>query len=88
MPSGDYMILARITNIPNFHVVDRITVPGGDYIKVEPPGTSVTLTLVYLDITTETVTISGTVQLNKKVARIIIPESEKSKYFIIEVGRS
>jgi len=82
------MILARITNIPNFHVVDRITVPGGDYIKVEPPGTSVTLTLVYLDITTETVTISGTVQLNKKVARIIIPESEKSKYFIIEVGRS
>ena len=82
------MILARITNIPNFHVVDRITVPGGDYIRIEPPSASVTLTLVYLDITTETVTISGTVQLNKKVARIIIPESEKSKFFVIEVGRS
>ena len=81
------MILARITNIPNFHVVDRITVPGGDYIKIEPPGTSVTLNLVYLDMTTETITVSGTVQLSKRVARIIIPESEKSKYFVIEVGR-
>ena len=81
------MILARITNIPNFHVVDRITVPGGDYIKIEPPGASVTLTLVYLDTTTETVTIQGTVQLSKKVARIIISENEKSKYFVIEVGK-
>jgi len=81
------MILARITNIPNFHVVDRITVPGGDYIKVEPPSASVTLTLVYLDMSTETITVQGTVQLTKKVARIIIPESEKSKYFIIEVGK-
>jgi len=81
------MILARITNIPNFHVVDRITVPGGDYIKVEPEGTSVTMNLVYLDMTTETVTVTGTVQLSKRVAMIIIPESEKSKYFVIEVGR-
>jgi hypothetical protein len=81
------MILARITNIPGVHTVDRITVPGGDYIKVEPPGTSVTLNLVYLDMTTETITAQGTVQLSKKVARITIPESEKSKFFIIEVGR-
>jgi len=81
------MILARITNIPNFHVVDSITVPGGTYIKIEPPGASVTLTLVYLDTTTETVTVTGTVQLPKRVARIIIPESEKSKYFVIEVGK-
>ena len=81
------MILARITNIPNFHVVDRITVPGGDYIRIEPPGASVTLTLVYIDTTTETITVKGTVQLSKKVARIIIPESEKSKFFVIEVGR-
>jgi hypothetical protein len=81
------MILARITNIPNFHVVDRITVPGGDYIRIEPPGVSVTLTLVYLDATTETITVTGTVQLTKKVARIVIPESEKSKFFVIEVGK-
>ena len=81
------MILARITNIPNFHVVNSITVPGGDYIKVEPPGTSVTLTLVYIDMTTETITVQGTVQLLKRVARIVIPESEKSKYFIIEVDK-
>jgi len=82
------VILARITNIPGVHVVDRITVPGGDYIKVEPPGASVTMNLVYLDSTTETITVTGTVQLSKKVARITIPESEKNKYFIIEVGRS
>jgi hypothetical protein len=81
------MILARITNIPNFHVVDRITVPGGDYIRIEPPTVSVTMNLVYLDLTTETITVTGTVQLPKRVARIIIPESEKSKYFIIEVGK-
>ena len=81
------MILARITNIPGVHTVDRITVPGGDYIKVEPPGVSVTLNLTYLDMTSETITVSGTVQLPKRVARIIIPESEKSKYFIIEVGK-
>ena len=81
------MILARITNIPNFHVVDRITVPGGTYIKVEPPGVSVTMNLVYLDMTTETITVQGTVQLTKKVARIVIPESEKSKFFVIEVGK-
>jgi len=81
------MILARITNIPGVHTVDRITVPGGDYIKVEPPGVSVTMNLVYLDMTTETVTVTGTVQLPKMVARIIIPEGEKSKYFIIEVGK-
>ena len=81
------MILARLANIPGVHTVDRITVPGGDYIKVEPPGTSVTLNLVYLDMTTETITAQGTVQLSKKVARITIPESEKSKFFIIEVGR-
>jgi len=82
------MILARITNIPGVHVVDRITVPGGDYIKVEPDNVSVTLTLVYLDMTTETTTAQGTVQLPKRVAWIIIPESEKSKFFVIEVGRS
>jgi len=82
------MILARIVNIPGVHTVDRITVPGGDYIRIEPPSASVTLTLVYLDATTETITVQGTVQLPKKVARVIIPESEKSKYFIIEVGRS
>jgi len=81
------MILARITNIPNFHVVDKITVPGGDYIRIEPPNTSVTLDLVYLDMSTETVTVTGTVQLPKRVARIIIPESEKSKFFVIEVGK-
>ena len=81
------MILARIVNIPGVHVVDRVTVPGGDYIKVEPPGASVTLNLVYLDATTETITVTGTVQLPKRVARVVIPESEKSKYFIIEVGR-
>ena len=81
------MILARITNIPGVHVVDRITVPGGDYIKVEPPGASITLDLVYLDMTTETITVQGTVQLPKRVARVVIPESEKSKYFVIEVGR-
>jgi hypothetical protein len=81
------MILARITNIPGVHTVDSITVPGGTYIKIEPPGASVTLTLVYLDATTETVTVTGTVQLPKRVARIIIPESEKSKYFVIEVGK-
>jgi hypothetical protein len=81
------MILARITNIPGVHTIDRITVPGGDYIKIEPPGASVTLNLVYLDMSTETVTVTGTVQLPKRVARIIIPENEKSKYFIIEVGR-
>jgi hypothetical protein len=82
------MILARITNIPNFHMVDSITVPSGDYIRIEPPGASVTLTLVYLDATTETITVTGTVQLPKRVTRIIIPESEKSKFFVIEVGRS
>ena len=81
------MILVRIVNIPGVHTVDRVTVPGGDYIKVEPPGVSVTLNLVYLDMTSETITVSGTVQLSKKVARIIIPESEKSKYFVIEVGK-
>ncbi len=81
------MILARITNIPGVHTVDRITVPGGTYIKVEPPGVSVTLTLVYLDMTTETITVTGTVQLSKKVAQIIIPESEKNKFFVIEVGK-
>jgi len=81
------MILARITNIPNFHVVDSITVPGGTYIKIEPPGASITLTLVYLDATTETITVTGTVQPSKKVARIIIPESEKSKFFVVEVGK-
>ena len=81
------MILARITNIPNFHVVDSITVPGGDYIKIEPDNVSVTLNLVYLDMTTETITVQGTVQLPKRVARIIIPESEKSKFFVIEVGK-
>jgi len=81
------MILARITNIPGVHTVDRITVPGGDYIKIEPPGASITLNLVYLDSTTETITVIGTVQLSKKVARIIIPESEKSKFFVIEVGK-
>jgi len=81
------MILARIINIPGVHTVDRITVPGGDYIKVEPPGVSVTLNLVYLDMTSETITVSGTVQLSKRVARIIIPESEKNKFFVIEVGR-
>ena len=81
------MILARITNIPNFHVVGSITVPGGDYIRIEPPGVSVTMNLVYLDMTTETVTVQGTVQLPKRVVRIIIPESEKSKFFVIEVGK-
>ena len=81
------MILARIINIPGVHTVDRVTVPGGDYIKVEPPGVSVTLNLTYLDMTTETITVTGTVQLSKKVARITIPESEKSKYFVIEVGK-
>ena len=81
------MILARIVNIPGVHTVDRITVPGGTYIKIEPPGVSVTLNLVYLDMTTETITVQGTVQLPKRVARIIIPESEKSKYFVIEVGK-
>jgi hypothetical protein len=81
------MILARITNIPGVHVVDRITVPGGTYIKIEPPGASVTLNLTYLDMTTENVTVTGTVQLPKRVARIIIPESEKSKFFVIEVGK-
>jgi hypothetical protein len=81
------MILARITNIPGVHTIDRITVPGGDYIKVEPPGASVTLNLVYLDMTTETITVTGTVQLPKRVARIIISENEKSKYFVIEVGK-
>ena len=81
------MILARLINIPGVHVVDRITVPGGTYIKIEPPGVSVTLTLVYLDATTETITVTGTVQLSKRVARIIIPESEKSKFFVIEVGK-
>ena len=81
------VILARITNIPGVHVVDRITVPGGDYIKIEPPGASITLNLVYLDSTTETITVTGTVQLPKRVARILIPESEKNKYFVIEVGR-
>ena len=81
------VILARITNIPGVHVVDRITVPGGTYIKVEPDNVSVTMNLVYLDMSTETVTVTGTVQLSKKVARITIPESEKSKYFVIEVGR-
>ena len=81
------MILARIINIPGIHTVDRITVTGTTYIKVEPPGASVTLNLVYLDATTETITVQGTVQLSKKVARIIIPESEKNKFFVIEVGR-
>jgi hypothetical protein len=81
------MILARITNIPGVHTINRIIVPGGTYIKVEPDNVSVTLDLVYLDMTTETITIQGTVQLSKRVARIIIPESEKSKYFIIEVGK-
>jgi len=81
------MILARLTNIPGVHVIDRVTVPGGDYIKVEPPGVSVTLNLTYLDMTTETITVQGTVQLSKKVTRIIIPESEKNKYFVIEVGK-
>jgi hypothetical protein len=81
------MILARIVNIPGVHVVDRIIVPGGDYIRIEPPGASVTMNLVYLDMSTETLTVSGMVQLPKRVARIIIPESEKSKFFVIEVGR-
>jgi len=81
------MILARLTNIPGVHVIDRVTVPGGDYIKVEPPGVSVTLNLTYLDMTTETITVQGTVQLSKKVTRIIIPESEKNKFFVIEVGK-
>ncbi len=81
------MILARITNIPGVHTIDRITVPGGTYIKVEPDNVSVTLDLVYLDMSTETVTVTGMVQLTKRVARIIIPESEKSKFFVIEVGR-
>jgi len=82
------MILARITNIPGVHVVDRVIVPGGTYIKVEPDGVSVTVNLVYLDMTTETITVTGTVQLSKRVARVIIPEREKSKFFVIEVGRS
>ena len=81
------MILARIVNIPGVHTVDRITVSGGTYIKIEPPGASITLNLVYLDMTTETITVTGTVQLTKRVARVVIPESEKSKFFIIEVGR-
>jgi hypothetical protein len=81
------MILARIVNIPGVHTVDRIIVPGGDYIRIEPPSVSVTLNLTYLDMSTETVTVTGTVHLTKRVARIIITESEKSKYFVIEVGR-
>ncbi len=82
------MILTRIVNIPGVHVVDSITVPGGDYIKVEPPGVSITLNLTYLDMTTETITVSGTVQLPKRVARVVITESEKNKFFVIEVGRA
>ena len=81
------MILAKITNIPGVHTIDRITVPGGDYIRIEPDNVSVTLNLVYLDMSTETLTVTGTVQLPKRVARIIIPESEKSKFFVIEVGK-
>jgi len=84
---GMSTVLIRVVNIPGVHVVDRITVSGGDYIKVEPPGVSVTMNLVYLDMTTDTITVQGTVQLSKKVARIVIPESEKNKFFIIEVGK-
>jgi hypothetical protein len=84
---GMSTVLARVVNIPGVHTVNRIIVPGGDYIKVEPPDASVTLNLVYLDMTTETITVQGTVQLSKRVAQIIIPESEKSKFFVIEVGR-
>jgi hypothetical protein len=81
------MILAKITNIPGVHVVDKITVPGGDYIKVEPSGVSVTLDLVYLDSTTDTIKAQGTIKLSKKVARVIIHDTDKNKYFTIEVGR-
>jgi lipopolysaccharide export system protein LptA len=85
MSSASPKILARVANVPGVVEVDRVIVPGGDYIKIT--GSSITATVVYLDGSSEVLTLSGTIQLKKRVARILIPSSERSKNFVIEVGK-
>jgi len=76
------MILARLTNIPRVFEIDRITVPGGGFLRVN---NQVNLSVIYLDGTTDTLTVNGDFIPTKRIARIYIPPSEKGKRFTIEV---
>jgi hypothetical protein len=74
------VLLARITNIPGVFVVDRMTVPGGGFVRVDMP---LTVDVVYIDNTRETTTISDIYIPPKRIARIFIPPGEKAKRFTI-----
>jgi len=76
------MLLARLTNIPRVFEIDRVTVPGGGFIRTD---NQVTLSVVYLDGTTDTLTVNGDFIPTKRIARIHIPPTEKGKKFTIEV---
>jgi len=76
------VLLARATNVPGVFVVDRITIPGGGFIRTD---NEVTLNVVYIDGSTDTLTINGGFIPTKRIARIFIPPGEKVKRFTIEV---
>jgi hypothetical protein len=76
------MILARVTNIPRVFEVDRVTMPGGGFLRVD---NQVNLNVVYLDGSTDTLTVNGSFIPTKRIARIHIPPTEKGKKFTIEV---
>jgi hypothetical protein len=86
MPPGK--ILAKAMNIPSVVKTNRLTAPGGDYIKVEPETVALNIEVIYLDGTKEAMTVRGLVKLDKKVAWVIIPDTEADKSFTIEVGRT
>jgi len=86
MPPGK--ILVKAMNIPSAIKINRLTAPGGDYIKVEPETAALNIEVIYLDGSKETLTVRGFVKLGKKVAWVIIPDTEADKSFTIEVGRT
>jgi len=71
------MLLVRVMNVPGVFVVNRVTTPGGGFVRVNVP---VTVRITYLNGRREERTISGDFIPPAPIARIDIQRQNKQSY--------